>query len=126
MARPRINIDKNIFEHLCSIFCTLEDIAGVFDCSTDTIERWCLRTYQESFADTYKKKSAKGRSSLRKYQFAMAKKNPTMAIWLGKQYLGQKDNVETAGVVITEETRNAIAGLLNAIDTGTGNKDSKD
>ncbi|MBQ0061347.1 MAG: hypothetical protein KBT15_06205 [Bacteroidales bacterium] len=30
--------------------------------------------------------------SLRRSQMKMAETNPTMAIWLGKQYLGQKDN----------------------------------
>jgi hypothetical protein len=28
-------------------------------------------------------------------QFKLAEKNASMAIWLGKQYLGQKDQVET-------------------------------
>lgn len=27
----------------------------------------------------------------------ISRKNPTMAIWLGKQYLGQKDKIETTG-----------------------------
>lgn len=35
-----------------------------------------------------------GRASLRRKQFAMAEKNPAMAIWLGKQYLGQADKKE--------------------------------
>ena len=34
------------------------------------------------------------RIPLRRIQFKHAKNNPTMAIWLGKQYLGQKDQVE--------------------------------
>jgi hypothetical protein len=29
--------------------------------------------------------------SLRRYQFDLAENNATMAIWLGKQWLGQKD-----------------------------------
>ena len=32
--------------------------------------------------------------SLRRTQFKLAEKNPTMAIFLGKQYLGQRDNIE--------------------------------
>lgn len=31
---------------------------------------------------------------MRRYQFELAKKNANMAIWLGKQYLGQRDNPE--------------------------------
>ena len=32
--------------------------------------------------------------SLRRNQWKLAEKNTTMAIWLGKQYLNQKDNVD--------------------------------
>ena len=32
--------------------------------------------------------------SLRRSQFKLAEKNATMAIWLGKQYLGQRNHKE--------------------------------
>lgn len=92
MGRHKKEIDQKIFENLCGIQCTLEEIAGAFDCSTDTIERWCKRTYKENFADVFNKKRAKGKISLRRTQFELAKKNATMAIFLGKQYLEQKDH----------------------------------
>jgi len=91
MARPRIEIDKSQFEKLCSIQCTLNEISGFFNCSSDTIERWCRREYKEGFADVYAKKRGVGKISLRRAQFRMAETNPTMAIWLGKQYLGQRE-----------------------------------
>ena len=47
-----------------------------------------------SFSDTYKKKSATGKMSLRRMQWKLAEKSYAMAIFLGKQYLGQKDVVE--------------------------------
>lgn len=94
MARPQIQIDQKQFESLCNMQCTLQEIAGFFKCSIDTIERWCERTYDESFADTYKKYSQNGKISLRRYQFKLAEKNASMAIWLGKQYLGQTDRIE--------------------------------
>ena len=47
-----------------------------------------------TFSDAYKNKSQLGKSSLRRAQFKLAEKNATMAIWLGKQYLDQKDVVE--------------------------------
>lgn len=90
-GRKRIEIDERIFKKLCGIFCTKEEIAGVFDCSEDTIERWCKRTYGLKFADVYKKESAKGKMSLRRNQFKLSEKSAAMAIFLGKQYLGQKD-----------------------------------
>lgn len=93
-GRPRIQIDEEQFKGLCSIQCTLEEIASWFKCSEDTIERWCKRELKMSFADAYKKYSVGGKISLRRYQMRMAEHNATMAIWLGKQYLGQKDKQE--------------------------------
>jgi transposase len=91
-GRPRKEIAPHTFERLCEVQCTLEEIAHVLDVSEDTVERWCKRTYELGFADAYKKLSATGKTSLRRYQFEAAKKgNVTMQIWLGKQYLGQTD-----------------------------------
>lgn len=94
MGRPMIEIDKQNFEKLCSMQCTLDEIAGFFNCSPDTIENYCKRTYETTFSDIYKNFSAKGKISLRRSQFKIAEKNASMAIFLGKQYLGQKDVVE--------------------------------
>ena len=93
-GRPRIEIDAQQFKGLCAIQCTLSEIASVFDCSEDTIERWCKRELEMSFAEAFKKYSAGGKISLRRYQFKMAEHNASMAIWLGKQWLGQKEVVE--------------------------------
>lgn len=100
MARPRKEIDSEQFEKLCALQCTLKEIAGWFGCSEDTIERWCLREYQDengqpmSFAEAYKNFSVDGKISLRRFQFKMAERNPSMAIWLGKQWLGQRDSLD--------------------------------
>ena len=97
-GRPSAVIDRKQFEGLCAIQCTLAEIAGWFDCSEDTIERWCKRTYGKGFADIFKRYSQSGKISLRRYQFKIAEKNAAMAIFLGKQYLGQRDvpDVSTA------------------------------
>lgn len=109
MARPRKEIDPKIFKNLCAIFCTLDEIAGVFDCSPDTIERWCQREYGENFAEVYKKESGRGKSSLRRMQFKLAEKSAAMAIFLGKNYLGQRDSVEY-------EDRESLARLDAILD----------
>ncbi len=91
-GRPRINIDRQQFEKFCGIQCTLEEIANFYDCSVDTVERWCKRTYDgATFAEVYNKYSASGKISLRRQQFRLAEKSAAMSIWLGKQYLGQQD-----------------------------------
>lgn len=104
MARPRIEIDFETFRGLCNLQCTLEEIASFFKCSEDTIERWCKRELKEGFADSYKKYSAGGKISLRRYQFKMAEHNASMAIWLGKQWLGQTDKQEVTVAAQDDET----------------------
>lgn len=114
MARPRIDIDPEQFTKLCMIQCTLSEIASWFKCSEDTIERWCQRELKKSFADAYKMFSADGRISLRRTQFKMAEKSTAMAIWLGKQYLGQREVVEQT--VNTSSTVEMIAKELMGND----------
>lgn len=93
-GRPRIDFNFELFEQLCTIQCTLVEISGVMKISEDTIESRCKEHYGAGFSDIYKKLSADGKMSLRRTQFRLAEDNPTMAIWLGKQYLGQKDKQE--------------------------------
>ena len=110
-GRPRKEINIDTSKGLCRIQCTLGEIAGVFECSEDTIERWCKRELGEPFADVYKKYSAGGKMSLRRLQFKLAEKSAAMAIFLGKQYLGQRDNPEDS--LDTEDTESyfGAAGL---------------
>lgn len=93
-GRPKIEIDKTQFEKLCGLQCTLIEIANYFDCSDDTIENWCKQTYKKGFSEVFRLKRCSGKVSLRRSQFRLAETNPTMAIWLGKQYLGQSDKQE--------------------------------
>lgn len=94
-GRPKKNIDKNQFESLCGLQCTLEEICGWFGVCSDTLESWCKRTYKMNFSEVFKQKRGVGKISLRRHQWRLAEKNANMAIFLGKQYLGQKDQVET-------------------------------
>lgn len=96
IGRPRKEIDQKMFEGLCAIQCTEEEIADAFDVSADTISRWCQRTYKKAFAEVFAQKRGKGRISLRRAQFRLAEKSASMAIWLGKQYLNQRDNVDVS------------------------------
>lgn len=100
MGRPTIQISQDEFEKLCVMQCTKQDIANWFCCSEDTIERWCKRTYGDTFAVVFAQKREKGKVSLRRMQWQSAERgNVTMQIFLGKQYLGQKDQ---QGIEIAE------------------------
>lgn len=94
-GRPKKEIDQKVFENLCAIQCTETEICSVLECCEDTLNKWCKKTYKMTFSDTYKNKSKRGKASLRRTQFKLAEKSAAMAIFLGKQYLGQKDQVET-------------------------------
>lgn len=91
MGRPPKEINQKIFENLCAIQCTESEICSIFECCEDTLNAWCKRIYGCTFSDIYKSKSAVGKSSLRRMQWRLAETSATMAIFLGKQYLGQKN-----------------------------------
>jgi len=118
VGRPEIKIDKQQFEKLCNMQCTLEEIAGFFNCCDDTINNWCKKEYDDNFSGVYKKKSMNGKISLRRTQFKIAEKgNASMAIFLGKQYLGQKDVIETDN---THEI-NKVDELLSKLEKEANN-----
>ena len=87
-GRPKKEINYKLAESLASIFCTEEEIASVLDISVRTLQR------DEEFCRVFKKGKETAKSSLRRMQYKLAEKNAPMAIFLGKQYLGQKDVVE--------------------------------
>ena len=126
MARPKKEIDQVEFEKLCGIQCTRDEICGWFDVTDKTLDGWCKRT--EGFSATYAKKRGKGKISLRRMQFELAKKNPTMAIWLGKQWLGQRDtppDVQVDKQMIRDALSESLAELSKEMDSeskeGTAN-----
>lgn len=132
MGRPKINIDKKIFENLCAIQCTEIEICGCFDCCEDTLNKWCKENYRNengkpmTFSEVFAEKRQKGRASLRRSQFRLAEKNATMAIFLGKQFLGQRDSVDVAvtdakGIALDELEKMV---MQNDADTSGGTADT--
>lgn len=93
-GRPKKEIDQKIFENLCALQCTEVEICSCFDVSDKTLNGWCKRTYGKNFSEVFRRKREKGKISLRRTQFKLAEKSATMALWLGKQYLNQRDNVD--------------------------------
>lgn len=96
-GRPYVEIDKDLFQKVLAIpFSTLENVSAFFDCSEDTIERWCKREFKVRFADlkTQKTEGMKLKLAGKQYEVAMKGSIP-MLIWLGKQNLGQSEKVES-------------------------------
>lgn len=88
---PIKKVDWKLFEQLCSILCTQEEIASMLHLEPDTLRKKVKEYYKLDYSAVYKIFSSKGKCSLRRYQFMQSKTKPNMAIWLGKQWLDQKD-----------------------------------
>lgn len=91
MARPRKEIDKREFEKLCGYQSTQQENCWWFGVTDKTLNAWCKRTYHMSFSEVFRQKRGVGLISLRRMQFQLAEKSAAMAIFLGKQRLGQRD-----------------------------------
>lgn len=111
-GRPKKEIDKTAFEKLCGLHCTKSEICAFFDVTDKTLDKWCRRTYKENFSVVFKQKQDYGKISLRRSQWRMAETNPTMAIWLGKNLLGQSDHP------VQEVHENELLQSLNALLRG--------
>lgn len=116
MARPKKEIDQEVFEKLCGLQCTKEEICGFFALTDKTLESWCKRTYNAGFSDVFAQKRGLGKISLRRMQWRLAEKNATMAIFLGKQYLGQRDNPEIENAEALNKARELLGGVESVID----------
>lgn len=113
-GRPMAEIDQKKFEKLCGLQCTEQEICSFFDVTDKTLNRWCKRTYKMGFSEIFKQKRGIGKISLRRAQFLLANKSAAMAIFLGKNYLGQSDHDKNENGDKLE-TRFADDGLTAAL-----------
>lgn len=103
-GRPPVDISAETIEGMASVGASIEDVADFLEVSRATIDR--------RFAKLFHKHKAGKRIRLQQAQFAQAvgrragydkqgvmqpaiAPNPSMQIWLGKQWLKQSDKVET-------------------------------
>lgn len=130
MGRPKKNLTRKEWDsvkYMCMIHCTGEEIAGVLGMDYDTLNRNCKDTHGIPISEYIKTHSSNGKMSLRRAQWKSAEKgNTSMLIWLGKQWLGQKEAQDisiTAGV--PDEIKKEVEALLydesasDNADTGT-------
>ena len=93
IGRPLAEIDQDQFEKLCSIQCTLLEIADWFRVDDVTLITWCKRTYGKPFSEVFRQKKSRGKISLRRslWQGALEDKNTVLRIFLAKNHLGMSD-----------------------------------
>lgn len=107
-GRPKSKINFKSLDAMLKIQCTGEECASILNIDYDTLNAILLREKGKSFSEYSAIKRAGGKMSLRRRQFKMAESSPAMAIWLGKQYLDQKDKAEvehSGKVTFTHEQR---------------------
>lgn len=91
--------------------CTEKEIASFLGCDERTLQR------DAEFCRVFKEGKETGKTSLRRMQWKLAEKSYAMAIFLGKNYLGQKD--------VIEEQHQVNNGILDEL-IGAINKTKKD
>lgn len=126
-GRPKAELDKAQFESLCKLQCTQSEICAWFGVTDKTLTRWCRDTYGKKFSEVFAEKREGGRISLRRAQFRLAETNATMAIFLGKQFLGQTDRQELAVKSIDDTTAEMEAYFAEQrkAETADGNGEEK-
>ena len=139
VGRPKTEIDLVELEKVCRLNCTMPEIAFYFNMPLRTLED--KYTNDEMVRNTIQKGRATGMLSLRRKQIQiMNDTNSTpMAIWLGKQILGQKDrheitqdiNIEERKVLdiskLTDDDLNTIERMLKyaVVDSSEGGENEK-
>lgn len=91
----------------------------MLDVTDKTLNKWCKKTYGKSFSEINAQKKDFGKVSLRRNQLELSKTNATMAIWLGKNWLGQTDKVESTVVVasVDDALSKSLREMAEELDT---------
>ena len=117
-GRPKKEFDAKSFVDLVGLGCDQAEICWFFrdekgkPANVDTLTRWCKRTFGVTFQEFYRENGAKAlKIRLRRNQLKLSEKSAAMAIFLGKNYLGQTDRYEQ---IVTEvEDLAPLADMLN-------------
>lgn len=119
VGRPKKEFDAKTFVDLVGLGCTQEEICWFFRDETgkpaniDTLSRWCERSYGMNFQEFSRQNGGIAmKIKLRQNQMKLSEKSAAMAIFLGKNYLGQTDRIEQ--IVTQIEDLTPLADMLNA------------
>lgn len=120
-GRPVKEFDKKAFQDLVGLGCTQDEICWYFRDETgkvankDTLSRWCVREFGVDFQEYFKENGFMAlKIRLRRNQFKLSERSASMAIFLGKNYLGQTDRSD-----ITND--DAVAALRDILEENRKN-----
>ena len=123
MSRKPVPIDLDELEKLAAMHCTQDEVASWFGISQPAI---CKKLQREPFKSRWERGWSKGNISLRRAQMQQAEQgNGTMLVWLGKQWLGQRDtqrlehsgSIEVSGAL--QRLEEEIAGVIAEAERAT-------
>ncbi len=108
-------IDREEFEYLCRLLCRPQEIRGHFHVTRGELEDFCRQIYGKGAEEVVEEYGMDGLIAIRKGQLELAGKNATMASFLGKVYLAQRDKpqMEEGAAQDTNDQILAIADLIN-------------
>tara|TARA_R100000329_G_C7604537_1_gene214470 strand:+ start:1193 stop:1594 length:402 start_codon:yes stop_codon:yes gene_type:complete len=91
VGRPKTHIDEVELKRVCVLQLTMPEIAAYFDIPLRTLEDRVKA--EPKLKEIIQNGRERGKISVRRKQFQIMDEdnNATMAIWLGKQLLGQRD-----------------------------------
>ena len=120
VGRPKTEINLEELQKLCTLNCTMPEIASFFNMP--------LRTLEDRFKNDTDVRTAiengrnKGKLSVRRKQLQIMDEtnNATMAIWLGKQLLGQRDKHD---IVTEDKGETKLSEALQVVQEMARNKD---
>ena len=107
-GRPLLVLNQagiDLVQALGRLQCTNEEIASCLGTTDTTLLN---AQNKEVFLGALEKGKAEGRMSLRRIQMKLAETPATMAIFLGKQILGQRENVEPQRLVLENDNVKAV------------------
>ncbi len=111
MGRPNIDVDYDKLYELAQLHASHFELAAILGVSEDTITRRLDESspsYDQTFADTYKAGRANSMAGLRRKQFDLMHQGKnestqlTASIWLGKNILGQSDQITSNANINTQ------------------------
>lgn len=102
---PRVKkkpIDWEVVRGMLFVLATQQEICSYIGVSVDTLHRRCRKELGVSFTDLSEQKRQETKIQLRKAQLAVAldpkhRSHGMMLVWLGKQYLGQREKQQLTG-----------------------------
>lgn len=116
-GRPKKEFDKKTFSDLVGLGCNQEEICWFFrdesgkPANIDTLTRWCKREFDMTFQEYFRQNGNMAlKIQLRRNQMNLSKSSAAMAIFLGKNLLGQTDKIEQT--VLEVEDLSSLADML--------------